>query len=306
MNPDSPCLISVVGPTAVGKTALSIDLAQTFEAEIISADSRQFFKEISVGTAKATEVERAAAKHHFIDSLSIREEYNASRFEKEALEFLNTYYQSNRIAILCGGSGMYVDALWNGFDEHLPSADEQIRAELNTRLSSEGIESLQRELKSLDPVFYEEIDLQNSKRLIRAIEICRLAGKPYSKLRRGKEKKRPFEIIKIGLEMPRESLYERINQRVDQMMEQGLLDEVKSVEKYRNHNALKTVGYREFFPYLDGEIELDEAVEKVKVNSRRYAKRQITWFKRDKQIKWFRPDRNKEIIQYIRKRIESS
>ncbi|MAY83757.1 MAG: tRNA (adenosine(37)-N6)-dimethylallyltransferase MiaA [Flavobacteriales bacterium] len=297
-------LISVVGPTAVGKTSLAIFLANTFDAEIISADSRQFFKELTIGTAKPTEVEQSQAKHHFIDNLSIREEYNASKYENDVLAFLEEYFQNHSIAILCGGSGMYVDALLNGFDEELPSADERIRAELNQKLEAEGLESLQAELKELDPDFYETVDLQNSKRVMRAIEICRLAGKPYSKLRKGKRKYRAFKIIKIGLELPREELYKRINLRVDQMMEQGLLEEVETVSQYREHNALKTVGYREFFPYLEGEIRLDEAIEKVKVNSRRYAKRQMSWFKRDKDIKWFQPTDKKEIIQYIRNRIE--
>ena len=285
---------------------MAIELARIFSAEIVSADSRQFFKELSIGTAKPNKEELAEAKHHFIDKLSIREEYNASTYEKEVLSFLENYYQHHQLAILCGGSGMYVDAVLNGFDEELPSADEKIRKDLNERLNSEGIESLQAELKVLDPEFYEVIDLNNSKRLMRAIEICKLSGKTYSELRKGKRKARPFKTIKIGLEMPRDRLYERINQRVDQMMADGLLDEVRSVNEYRAHNALKTVGYREIFPYIDGKISLEEAVEKVKVNSRRYAKRQITWFKRDDEIKWFEPGQKKEIIQYIRKRIESS
>lgn len=297
-------LISVVGPTAVGKTSLAIDLAKTFNAEIISADSRQFFKELTIGTAKPSPKEQAEARHHFIDHLSIKEDYNASKYEKDALKFLDRYFQNHNVAILCGGSGMYIDALLNGFDEDLPSADEEIRKELNERIESEGIESLQAELKKLDPDFFKEVDLENSKRLIRAIEICKLSGEPYSSLRKGKRKDRPFQIIKIGLEMPRELLYERINLRVEHMIADGLIEEVRSVDQFRGHNALKTVGYREFFPYLDGDQSLEEAIEKVKVNSRRYAKRQITWFKRDDEIKWFEPSRNKEIIQYIRKRIE--
>lgn len=301
---DDKYLISVVGPTAVGKTSMAIALAIHFNAEIISADSRQFFKELEVGTAKPSDRELAAAKHHFIGNLSITEEYNASRYEVEVLTFLENYFKNNQVVILCGGSGMYVDALLNGFDEQLPSADEKIRKELKQKLEKEGIESLQAELKIVDPEFYEEVDLHNSKRLMRAIEICRLSGKPYSKLRKGKRKERAFKSIKVGLELEREELYERINQRVDQMISNGLLEEVKSVDEYREHNALKTVGYREIFPYLDGEISLDEAIEKVKVSSRRYAKRQITWFKKDKEIKWFQPARKKEIIQYIRKRIE--
>jgi len=301
-----PHLVAVLGPTAIGKTSLSIQLAKTFEAEIISADSRQLFKELSIGTAKPSSDEQMMATHHFIDHLSIQQEYNASTFEKEALTFLEQYFEKKDLAILCGGSGMYVNALLNGFDEKLPSAEPKLRRELNEQLKNRGIESLQAELKSLDPVFYAQVDLNNSKRLIRAIEICKISGVPYSSLRLGVRKDRPFHIIKVGLEMSRSALYERINQRVDKMMVAGLLDEVKSVNQYRDHNALNTVGYRELFPYLDGEISLEKAVDQIKVNSRRYAKRQISWFKRDKEIKWFEPSQKKEIIQYIRNSIEPS
>lgn len=302
----SKYLISVVGPTAVGKTSMSIALANEFDAAIFSADSRQFFKELSIGTAKPTIEEQKSATHHFIDHLSIQEEYNASKFEKEALISLENYYKGSSIAILCGGSGMYVDALINGFDRELPEANDEIRAELLERLKMEGIESLQNELRELDPDFYNEIDLNNSKRLLRAIEICRTSPIPYSQLRKGEKRERAFKTIKIGLNMDREQLYQRINQRVDQMILEGLLSEAKSVYAFREHNALKTVGYRELFSHFDGELSLEEAIDKIKVNSRRYAKRQLTWFKRDNEIKWFQPDRKKEIIQYIRNRFEQS
>lgn len=299
-------LIAVIGPTAVGKTQMAIDLANEFKTEIISADSRQFFKELSIGTAKPTVEEQAQAKHHFINNLSIQEDYNASRFEKEVLQFLETFYQEHSTIILCGGSGMYVNALIDGFDDKLPPANTKIREELNDRLRTKGIADLQEELKELDPEFYQEIDLNNSKRLMRAIEICRLSDQPYSELRKGKKKEREFEVIKIGLEMDREDLYDRINKRVDLMIEEGLEEEARSVLEFRNHNALKTVGYSELFKYFDGNMSFEEAVEKIKVNSRRYAKRQLTWFKKDNAIKWFPPDQKKEIIQYIRNRIEQS
>lgn len=304
--PIKPILISIVGPTAVGKTAMAISLAKEFQTEILSADSRQFFKELTIGTAKPTADELAEATHHFVNHLSIKEEYNASDFEKEALNFLEGYFKTKVVAIVCGGSGMYVDALLNGFDNHLPSADREVRSELNQRLAEEGIESLQEELKQLDPEFYKEIDLHNSKRLIRAIEICRLSPLPYSELRKGERRERFFETIKIGLEMNRAELYARINQRVDTMIKDGLVAEAQSVYAYKEHNALKTVGYRELFDHFEGQKSLKEAIEKIKVNSRRYAKRQLTWFKKDNEIKWFEADRKKEIIQYLRKRIEPS
>lgn len=298
-------LICVVGPTAVGKTQLAIDLAQAFKTEIFSADSRQFYKELSIGTAKPTLEEQKAAKHHFIDNVSVQVEYNASDFEKDLIPQLDQFYTSHSTAILCGGSGLYVDAVIKGFDEEMPTADPKIRAALHKRLEEEGIQALQFQLKELDSVFYEEVDLHNSKRLLRALEVCLISGKPYSTLRKGKSKARNFIPLQIGLEMDRTALYERINRRVDKMMEEGLLQEVKSVMEYRNQNALKTVGYRELFDYLDHKKSLEEAVEKIKVNSRRYAKRQLTWFKKDLSIQWYSPEQKAQIIEYIRNRIAS-
>lgn len=283
---------------------MAIELAKEFKTEILSADSRQFFQEISIGTAKPTKEEQLSAKHHFIDHLSIQEEYNASKFEKEALQFLESFFENHDQIILCGGSGMYVNALLDGFDEDLPSADPKIREELLKMLETEGIEALQNELKELDPEFYQEVDLANSKRLMRAIEICRMSPIPYSQLRKGRKKQRAFEVIKIGLEMEREELYDRINQRVDMMMEEGLVEEARSVYSYKGHNALKTVGYSELFDHFEGKWSIEEAVEKIKINSRRYAKRQFTWFRRDNEIKWFAANQKKEIIQYIRNRFE--
>lgn len=300
---NKPTLVVIIGPTAVGKTALSIEIAKEFKAEIFSSDSRQFYKELNIGTAKPTAKELKQVKHHFISNLSISEEYNATKFETEALLELQKYFNSKEIAILCGGSGMYINALIDGFDENLPTADEQLREELNKRLVNEGIESLQNELKILDPEYYAVVDLDNSKRLIRAIEVCKLSGEKYSDLRKGIKRERDFDVIKIGLDMERPILYNRINRRVDLMIEHGLIEEAKSVLKYRGHNALKTVGYIELFDFFDGLKTKEEAIEKIKVNSRRYAKRQLTWFKKDKDIKWFQQNDKTEIIQYIRNRI---
>jgi tRNA dimethylallyltransferase len=293
-------LIVIVGPTAIGKTACSIQLAKHFNTVILSADSRQFYKEISIGTAKPSEEEMDGIPHFFINSHSITEDFNVNDFEKEALVILDEIFKRKDTAILVGGSGMYVDALCYGMDDAMPDPDEKIRMRLQNQLEIHGIESLQDELKQLDPVFYEEIDLNNSNRLMRAIEVCLITGTPYSTLRKGTIKKRPFEIIRIGLEKERELIYDRINQRVDLMMENGLLNEVKSIVDFRHQNALKTVGYRELFDYLDEKVSLNEAVVKIKVNSRRYAKRQLTWFKKDKNTRWFMPEQQEEMINFIR------
>lgn len=296
-----PTLIVVVGPTAVGKTSLAIQLAKEFNAEIISADSRQFFKEISIGTAKPTTDELSEAKHHFIGNISIEEEYNASKFEKDALAFLNKYFKKNKVAILCGGSGMYVNALLNGFDENVPSANEEIRKELNNLLLKEGIEALQKKLLQLDPIGYETIDIQNPKRLLRAIEINRITGKSITSIKQGIKKERFFNTITIGLELPRPLLYQRINDRVDQMLAMGLEEEAKKVYPKKYLNSLKTVGYTELFNYFDAKYDLAMAIEKIKVNSRRYAKRQLTWFKKSQDTTWFSPYDNQKISMYIRK-----
>lgn len=292
-------LISLVGPTAVGKTKIAIQLAQHFQTVILSADSRQFYKEISIGTAKPSTEEQALAKHYFINNRSIAEDYNASDFEDEAISILNELFKKHDVVILCGGSGMYIDAVNKGFDSEMPSANEKIRDELRKLEKEKGIAALQAKLKFLDPKFYQEVDLQNSKRLLRAIEVCLLSGKPYSEVRKGKGKERIFKSIKIGLSRDRQKLYDRINLRVDKMIQDGLLEEVKRVLPYRNKNALKTVGYRELFDYLDGSLTFEEAVEKIKVNSRRYAKRQLTWFKRDEEISWFEPTQWQEMCIFI-------
>ena len=303
---ENPIVISIVGPTAVGKTKIAIELAQEFNAEIISADSRQFYKELTIGTAKPSPAELSKAKHHFINNLGINTDYNASAFEKDVLSFLGQYFAHKNSVILCGGSGMYVDAVLKGFDNEVPTGDKSIRKELNERLSKEGIESLQEQLRLLDPELYKTIDLKNSKRLIRAVEVCLIIGKPFSDIRKKRHKKRDFHTIKIGLNEERELLYDKINKRVDQMLQNGLLEEVKSVHQFKHKNALKTVVYKELFAFLEGKLSFEEAVEKIKVNSRRYAKRQLTWFKNDNEIEWYTPQQKAQIIPYIRTRINSN
>lgn len=300
-------LIVIAGPTAVGKTSLSITLAKHFSCPIISADSRQFFKEITIGTAKPSTDEMQGVVHYFIDSHSITDNYNVGKFEKDVLELLNELFKNHEQVIMVGGSGLYIDAVCNGFDE-LPEADENIRKQINSLMTTEGIDGLQQLLKKLDPVYYEQVDKQNPQRLSRALEVCLVSGKSYSSFRKETIKKRDFQIIKIGLTTSREVLYQRINDRVDQMMKDGLLDEVKRVEKYKHLNALQTVGYKELFDYLnetnisenpEQQQLLTKAVELIKQNTRRFAKRQLTWFRRDEQLKWFEPHEIPSILTYI-------
>ncbi|WP_345191650.1 tRNA (adenosine(37)-N6)-dimethylallyltransferase MiaA [Algibacter agarivorans] len=286
MNSNTKYLISIIGPTAIGKTALSIKLAQHFNTEIISADSRQFFKEMQIGTAAPTKEELAAAKHHFIHHKSIKENYNVGAFEKDALTCLNDLFKEQDVVIMVGGSGLYVDAVTKGLD-HFPEVDSDIRKKLNKALETKGIESLQEQLQTLDPISYNTIAVDNPHRVIRALEICMGTGKPYSSfLNKGKEK-RHFKTITIGLTAERELIYNRINQRVDIMMQEGLLEEVKKLLPNKNLNALNTVGYKELFHYLNGEWELDFAISEIKKNSRRFAKRQLTWFKKNEETLWF-------------------
>lgn len=277
----------VVGPTAVGKTSFAIQLAKHLDAEIISADSRQFYREMNIGTATPSAEELRQVKHHFIANLSIHQAYNVSSFEQDALALLEELFQSNDSVVVVGGSGLYLDALAYGIDD-LPDASEELRMDLKRLYDNEGIEALQTQLEKLDPVFYKQIDKQNPKRLLRALEVCLTTGKPYSDLRIGEKKKRDFEIRWIGLEQERAVLNERINLRVDLMLEAGLLEEVKQLYPHKALNALNTVGYKEFFLWLDGEESFDWAVEKVKTNSRRYAKRQMTWFRKNEDIQWFK------------------
>lgn len=279
-------LISVVGPTAIGKTALSIKLANYFKTEIISADSRQFFKEMSIGTAAPTEEELAAAPHHFIHHKSITEDYNVGTFEKEALKKIEELHQKHDIVIMVGGSGLYVDAVTKGLD-YFPDVDPKIREQLNYTLEKEGLEALQLQLKNLDIVAYNTITIDNPHRVIRALEICIGTNKPYSSFLNKEKNKRPFKTITIGLTADREIIYNRINKRVDIMVENGLIDEVKSLIEHKHLNALNTVGYKEIFNALDNTWSLDFAITEIKKNSRRFAKRQLTWFKRNNDTLWF-------------------
>jgi tRNA dimethylallyltransferase len=295
-------LIVIAGPTAIGKTALGVTLAKLFKTNVISADSRQFFKEMSIGTAKPTTAEMQNITHHFINSHSITEAYNVGRFESEAIELLDQLFKSKDEVIMVGGSGLYIDAVCKGFDE-LPEADETVRSKISSMLEKDGIESLQELLKKLDPVYYSKVDLNNPQRLSRALEVCLTTGIPYSTLREGKTKKRNFNIIKIGLNTSREILYDRINKRVDEMMNQGLLEEVKSLQEYKTANALQTVGYKELFDHLENKTDLKTAIDLIKQNTRRFAKRQLTWFRRDPEMKWFEPDEMEDIIEYIKQKI---
>lgn len=278
-------LLVLVGPTAIGKTALAIRLAEQYKTEIISADSRQFFKEMAIGTAKPTTEELSQATHHFVDFLSITEEYNAGIFEREALQKIEELFLVKDVVILAGGSGMYVKAVCEGLDD-LPSSKE-VRAQLNDRLAKDGVIPLQEELKELDPTHYKAMDIHNPQRLIRALEVCLVSEKPYSSFRKNQKVDRPFNIVKIGITADREVIYERINQRVDIMVSQGLIAEVNSLLPYRTNNALITVGYRELFEYFDKKLTKDEAIELIKRNTRRFAKRQLTWFRKDMEINWF-------------------
>lgn len=289
----------VVGPTAVGKTSFAIQLAKYLDTEIISADSRQFFREMNIGTATPSKEELNQVKHHFIGNLSIQQNYNVSEFEQDALALLENLFQSKDAVVVVGGSGLYLDALAYGIDD-LPDASEETRVDLKRLYDKEGIEALQNQLEKLDPDFYAQVDKQNPKRLLRALEVCLTSGKPYSELRMGHKKERDFKIRWIGLEQERAILNERINLRVDMMLEAGLLDEVKQLYPYRALNALNTVGYKEFFTWLDGEESYEWALEKVKTNSRRFAKRQMTWFRKNENIEWFKVDDLPEFSDLIK------
>ncbi len=291
-------LIVIAGPTAVGKTKIAIQIAQFFQTEIVSADSRQIFIEPKIGTAVPSDEELATAKHHLIQTRHVTEYYNAWIFEQEALAAIQTIFETHDIAILVGGSGLYIDAVCNGIDE-IPDIEPELRQKINEQFENEGIESLRQTLRHLDPTYYESVDLQNPARLKRAIEICIQTRKPYSELRKESKSERPFNIIKIALNMPREELYSRINSRVDAMIDAGLENEVRSLESMKDCVALKTVGYREFFDYFDGKCSRHEAIEKIKQNTRRYAKKQITWFKRTNEYKWFSPNEIDLILKEI-------
>ena len=300
MNSDSPgMLIVLTGPTAVGKTSLSIEIAKLLSAEIVSADSRQFFREMKIGTARPSVELLQMVPHHFIAHLSIHDYYNVSRFESDALLKLDQLFTTSSSALLVGGSGLYINAVCHGIDE-LPDPDGTLREQLKNLYQNKGIKVLQDKLSELDPIYFKEVDQSNPKRLSRAIEVCLTTGLPYSSLRKNKAKPRKFRIIKIGLQRDREELNKIINSRVDRMMEEGLLDEVKELIPFRNLNALKTVGYKELFDHFDGKYTIAQAVEKIKTNTRRFAKRQMTWFRKDKEINWFHPDEFEKIVQNIK------
>lgn len=296
-------LVVVVGPTAVGKTAMAISLAQHFDTEIISADSRQFYREMSIGTAKPDPEELAAAPHHFIDSHSIAEEYSAGDFERDALQLLDRLFQEKDIVIMVGGSGLFVRAVCEGLDD-LPKAPAALREVLNREFAEKGLESLKERLKQVDPEYYAVADIDNPQRVIRALEVYEATGKPISSYQKKNTVKRDFDIVTIGLNMDRGKLYERINLRVDKMMEMGLLGEAKSLLPYRHKPALLTVGYAELYSYLDGATSLDQAIDSIKQNSRRYAKRQITWFKKYGNTIWFEPDDIRNILNFLEQALQ--
>ncbi|MCR1023929.1 tRNA (adenosine(37)-N6)-dimethylallyltransferase MiaA [Cellulophaga baltica] len=291
-------VISVVGPTAIGKTKLAIAIAQEYKTEIISADSRQFFKEMNIGTAVPSPEELAAAPHHFIQHKSILEPYSVGDFERDAIAKLESLFETKDIVVLVGGSGLYVDAVTKGLD-HFPKVDAAIRPRLNQELATEGIAVLQNRLKELDPEYFNKVDIQNPHRLVRALEICIGTGKPYSSFLNKDKNKRPFKTITLGIEAEREMIYERINQRVDLMVDAGLIDEVKSLIEHKALNALQTVGYKELFNYFEGLWQLDFAISEIKKNTRRFAKRQLTWFRRATETIWV--DFDEEITVIIDK-----
>ena len=290
-------LVVVTGPTAVGKTALTMELAQHYGVPIINADSRQIYRELKIGTAAPTDEQLRQVPHLFVGSKSIVDYYNASMYEQEVLSYIKE--SSSPIQLLSGGSMMYIDAVCNGIDD-IPTVRDDIREEMKRRYQEEGLEALCEELRQLDPEHYAIVDRQNYRRVIHALEICHQTGKTYTSFRTQQKKERPFRIVKIGLNREREELYNRINQRVDQMMKDGLLEEAKSLINKRSVNALNTVGYKEIFDYLDGRWSLEEAVERIKGNTRRYARKQLTWYKRDEDMHWFHPNDKQELLNYLK------
>lgn len=291
-------LIVLIGPTGVGKTELSLSLAERYKTCIVSADSRQLYADLKIGTAAPTEEQLKRVKHYFVGTLQLTDYYSAARYEEEVMELLSELYTEHDTVILTGGSMMYVDAICKGIDD-IPTVDNETRELMLRRYETEGLEPLCAELKLLDPEYYKVVDLKNPKRVVHALEICYMTGKTYTSFRIREQKTRPFEIIKIGLTRPREELYERINHRVDLMIEEGLVEEARKVYTYRKLNSLNTVGYKEIFNYLDGEWDLSFATDKIKQNSRIYSRKQMTWFKRDTEIHWFHPDNVTEISSFL-------
>jgi tRNA dimethylallyltransferase len=291
-------LIVLLGPTGVGKTDISLEIARYFSCEIISADSRQFFREMKTGTAVPSNEQLSEIKHHFIGFLSVKDYYSSSLFERDVIKILPDLFSKNRIVLMTGGSGMYIDAVCDGIDD-IPDIEPVIRNKIIKKFKEEGLEGLRIALKLLDPQHYEKVDLKNPKRIIRALEICEATGRPYSSFLKKEKRDRDFKVIKIGLERPREDLYRRINLRVDDMIRNGLEGEAGSLFEFRYLNALNSVGYREFFDFFEGKKSREKAIELIKRNTRRYAKRQITWWGKDKNIRWFQADGSGEIIKFI-------
>lgn len=298
MSSKQPTLIVVVGPTGSGKTSLAVALARHYSAPIISTDSRQFYRGLPIGTAQPTAEELSLAEHHFIADRDVDDDFNSGRYEHEALARLDELFKRHDVVIAVGGSGLYIQALCEGMD-NLPEANDELRQSLKQRLESEGVEPLFEELRRLDPAYAEVVDRHNPARIMRALEVCITSGKPYSHQRKGERQQRPFRIVKIGTDLPRDVLYERINLRVDMMISEGLEAEARAMLPKRELNSLQTVGYREMFDYFDGRCSLDEAIELIKRNSRRYAKRQLTWFRHDAEVAWFSPHDIEPIISHI-------
>lgn len=302
MNKNPKILWSIVGPTGIGKTALSIELAKNLKTEIISCDSRQFYKELKIGTAAPSSEELSLVPHHFIGNLSIAQDYSVGDFEKDALIKINELFNKYDQLIMVGGSGLYEKAVNEGLD-NFPDIDTKVRENLMVEIQEKGLSYLQEELKKNDPEYYSQVDYNNPQRVMRALEIFRGTGKPYSSFRKNLVEKRNFTSVKIGLTASRDLIYDRINKRVDLMMEKGLLEEVISLQSYRHKNALQTVGYKELFDYLDGNSSLEFAIDEIKKNSRRYAKRQLTWYRRDESVNWFDYQSTKEIVDFVTKSI---
>lgn len=298
----SHTLIVLIGPTGVGKTELSLSIAEHFHTSILSSDSRQLYADLKIGTAAPTPEQLARVPHHFVGTLKLTDYYSAAQYEADVMKKLEELFSLNEVVVLTGGSMMYVDAICKGIDD-IPTVDKETRELMLQKYAEEGLDHLCAELKLLDPEYHQIVDLKNPKRVIHALEICYMTGKSYTSFRTQSTKKRPFRIIKIGLTREREELYERINRRVDEMLDAGLLEEVKAVYPYKELNSLNTVGYKELFKYLDGEWTLEFAIEKIKQNSRIYSRKQMTWFKRDNEIRWFHPDQKEEIMNYINEQL---
>jgi tRNA dimethylallyltransferase len=302
---ENPTLILIVGPTAVGKTDLCLKLAKNFNTEIISCDSRQFYRELSIGTAKPTSLELAEVKHHLIDSVSISEDYDVKKFESDALRILEDLFSEKSLVIMTGGSGLFAKAITDGLDD-MPDIPDSFRKKVIRDYQENGLEFLQEELKNTDPEYFSQVDIQNPQRLMRALEVIRGTGKPFSSFRKRKKVERPFRILKIALERDREELYQRIDQRMDQMIVNGLFEEAKQFFEQRHLNSLQTVGYQEIFGYLEGKYDREEAIRLLKRNSRRYAKRQLTWFRKESDYQWFHPDDFEQILKWINIKLAES